>query len=108
MSCSIGAVQTNGAVKRHVVYVRGTASPQNRVAVSSPPAAGEKRSEFHDVRALGLGSAVKARHWLVVDDLRFGHAEAVELRAHRAAVGAEHANLDIVADVDVARQLERP
>src|SRR3954447_21249043 len=104
MSCSIGAVQTNGAVKRHVVYVRGTASPQNRVAVSSPPAAAEggKRSEFHDVRALGLGSAIKARHRLVVDDPRFGHAEAVELRAHRAAVGAEHADLDIVADVDVA------
>src|SRR5689334_23189319 len=56
----------------------------------------------------GRRCSIKRRHRLVVDDLRAGDAEAIEAGAHRAAIGPEHADLDIVAGPDVGRQLERP
>src|SRR4051794_10134803 len=63
--------------------------------------------QLHDVRAgRGVGP-VQARPGLIVDDRRIDHSEAVELRPHRATIGAEHADLDIVADPNVAGQLER-
>src|SRR3954466_1571244 len=63
--------------------------------------------QLHDVRAPGRGSVVEARHRFVIDDRRIDDAEAIELGAHRAAIGAEHADLDIVADAGVAGKLER-
>src|ERR1041384_1220627 len=62
----------------------------------------------HDVRAAGLRRRrVKARHRLIIDDFGGRNTKAVELGAHGRAIGAEHANLDIIADLDVAGQLER-
>src|SRR6185503_20219640 len=46
-------------------------------------------------------------HRLIIDDGRLSHAEAVELGAHRASIGSEHADLDIVASSDIAGKLER-
>src|SRR5690242_18870970 len=81
----------------------GTAPPPDPL----PQAVGGVRLELHDVRALGRADSVKARHRLIVDDGRLRHPEAVELGAHGAAVGSEHADLDIVASPDVAGKLER-
>src|SRR5687768_10427318 len=63
---------------------------------------------LHGSRTLALvHGSVERRHRLVVDDLDAVDAEAVEAGAHRAAVGAEHADLDVIAGRDVARKLER-
>ena len=51
---------------------------------------------------------VERRHRLVVDDHAILDPEAVEAGAHRAAIGAEHADLDIVAGLHVGGQHERP
>src|SRR3546814_13422752 len=42
------------------------------------------------------------------DDVGLVGAEAVELRPHRTAIGAEHADLDEVAGLDVRRQIAGP
>src|SRR3546814_9003674 len=44
----------------------------------------------------------------IADDVGLVGAEAVELRPHRTAIGAEHADLDEVAGLDVRRQIEGP
>src|SRR5688500_7832648 len=73
---------------------------------------GLRRGRFllplHGSRTLALvHGSVERRHRLVVDDLDAIDAEAVEAGAHRAAVGAEHADLDVISGRDVARKLER-
>src|SRR5690348_17494459 len=85
-------------------------TPKSRIAVSSASAVtkAEKSLELHHVGARRSGGAVEARHWLIGDDHRLRHSEAVELRPHGAAIGAEHADFDIVAGTDVAGKLERP
>ena len=55
------------------------------------------RLQLHDVRTDRVDGRVEARHRLVVDDLGPDRAEAVEAGPHRAAVSAEHADLDVVA-----------
>src|SRR6185312_6290752 len=64
--------------------------------------------KLHHVRTLRRSRTIEARHRLVLDDRRLGHAEAVELGAHRTAISAEHPDLDIIARTGVARKLERP
>src|SRR3546814_6163231 len=44
----------------------------------------------------------------IADDVGLVGTEAVELRPHRTAIGAEHADLDEVAGLDVRRQIEGP
>src|SRR3546814_11094277 len=51
-------------------------------------------------------AGVEARHRFIADDVGLVGAEAVELRPHRTAIGAEHADLDEVAGLDVRRQIE--
>src|SRR5690349_17719744 len=72
-----------------------------------PQAGGETRLQLHHVGQCRRAGSVEARHRLVLDDRGMDHAEAVELGTHRAAVGAEHADFDIVARTDVRGQLER-
>src|SRR5687768_9259361 len=72
------------------------------------PIPGGEVLPLHGSRTLALGhGSVERRHRLVVDDLDAVYAEAVEAGAHRAAVSAEHADLNIIAGADVAGQLER-
>src|SRR5438270_10409230 len=74
----------------------------------TPPASGRGVIlQLYYVRARGCARAVEARHGLVLDDRRIDDAEAVELRPHRAAVSAEHANFDVIARADISRKLER-
>src|SRR6476659_9271988 len=49
----------------------------------------------------------RAPYRLVIGDLARSAAEAVELRPHRAAIGAKHPDLDIIAGPDVGGELER-
>src|SRR3546814_12989508 len=51
-------------------------------------------------------AGVEARHRLVADDVDFVRAEAVELGAHRAAIGAQHPDLDEIARLDVGGKEE--
>src|SRR3546814_2013772 len=46
-------------------------------------------------------AGVEANHRLVADDMGLVGAEAVELGPHRAAIGAEHPDLDEIAGLDV-------
>src|SRR3546814_8549883 len=64
-----------------------------------PPASGRGvKLQRNDVRRDGafLRSGVKRRQRLVGDDHPHIRSEAVEAGPHRAAIGAEHADLDII------------
>src|SRR5205814_7469189 len=86
----------------------GTASPHQLPCGRSPSYHGrrEEMLQLHDVRAGRDIGAVKARHGLVVNQRGIDDAEAVELRAHRAAIGAEHPDLDIIAGPDISGKVE--
>src|SRR3546814_18544344 len=47
---------------------------------------------------------IEADHRFVADDVGLVGAEAVELGPHRAAIGAEHADFDEIAGLDVGGQ----
>src|SRR5688572_3714542 len=57
---------------------------------------------------VGFVFAVEGRHRLVRHLDLGDRAEAVEAGPHRAAIGAEHSDLDIVARAHVRRKMERP
>src|SRR5262245_20120183 len=69
-----------------------------------------KSLQLDDVRgALALRNVgVERGHRLVGDDHMILNAKAVETGAHGAAIGAKHADFDVVAGLHVRRQLERP
>src|SRR5437870_4445104 len=51
-------------------------------------------------------SRIQGRHRFVADIYRFTATESIERGLHRRAVGAEHADLDIIAVLDVGGQQE--
>src|SRR3546814_13575842 len=72
-----------------------------------PPASGRcVKLQSNDVRRDGalLRYGVKRRHRLVGDDHLHIRSEAVEAGPHRAALGADHADIDILAGGHVRRE----
>src|SRR5436190_3899298 len=51
---------------------------------------------------------VEGGHRLIADDHMILDPEAVEAGPHRATIGAKHADLDIIAGLDIGGQIERP
>src|SRR5437868_2041727 len=105
------------SISSSVVMIKSSSFPRKREPRYSPSLK-EKRSRIprfaattlsrQNVRARRLAVAIETRHRLVLDDLSVDRAEAVEAGPHCAAVGAEHADLDIIARADVAGKHERP
>ena len=52
-------------------------------------------------------AAIEAHHRLVGHQHLRGIAEAIEAGLHRSAIGAQHADFDVVAGLNVARECER-